>query len=322
MPLKNFCNPEHEAETWYAVAEGRKIPPGRSQRIAIGKHLLLVRRFRNGQLAATDRFCPHMGADLSYATELPNHAIQCAFHGLTFGKEGTCATRTLAGTMPKLRMYPIEERYGLIWVYLGERPTFQIPDLELDGGWAFHYPSQKLRAHHHIVICNGLDFTHTRLVHTFEMLEHRLERLAPEILRAHIRGGYRLWWMKFLSWTGSYPLTFTFTAYGPSISVADTDWHGTRLVILFTAHQNPDGTSSTHTLLWIGSRNPINWFRGWAVVTGILWQDAHILNTIRVRENFTPNDEGMIAYRDMVDALPAHTIQPETELGSKNWSPA
>jgi len=66
--------------------------------------------------------CPHRGVPLSRAHPDP-HGIRCAYHGLLFGKDGTCLDIPSApcrAITPRLHLatLPAVERHGLVWTCL------------------------------------------------------------------------------------------------------------------------------------------------------------------------------------------------------------
>jgi phthalate 4,5-dioxygenase len=105
---------------------------------ALGQHFVL---FQNAPLAdgsisygLLDRDCPHRGADLSFARyeivpDSQGHAqtgIRCPFHGWKFASDGSCLETpaepegsTLC-TRIQQRSYPVLERSGVLFAWLGE----------------------------------------------------------------------------------------------------------------------------------------------------------------------------------------------------------
>ena len=77
--------------------------------------------------------------------------------------------------MPSLhiRAYPVQFRYGLIWLFPGDparaplRPLPEIPELEGADPWAYVPHSFTWRAHHSMVIDNLCDLTHAHLHRSF-----------------------------------------------------------------------------------------------------------------------------------------------------------
>ncbi len=304
--MSNFCNKNVTVEAWYAICKSKEIKRGSVKKFAIGPVGILIRRFRDSHLVASERYCPHMGTDLTLATELPGNTFRCAFHGLEFNIEGYCVSSGMEGKSGyRVLTYPIKEKYGLIWVYLGETPKYEIPELNLNGGFLLNLPSKKIEAHHHIVICNPLDNVHVGLVHALEVHKFEFKRDGVYITE-NVSGTYRTWWMDLLLRAHSEDMQIKFSSFGSSISVADSAWHKTRVVILFTARQDENNKCYTNTVIWMNSWNPLDWIRALIVILMILKQDIDILNSINVKTNFTDLDEGMKLFTNVVDTMPIY----------------
>lgn len=110
----------------------------------LGENLIL---FRDGQGRAglLHKRCAHRGSSLYYGRVEPS-GIRCCYHGWLFDVEGRCLEKPCeadggAATRDRTPQpyYPVEERYGLIFAYLGppERqpalPRYDILE-ELDDG--------------------------------------------------------------------------------------------------------------------------------------------------------------------------------------------
>ena len=121
---------------WYPVLESRKL--GRRPRTitVLGEKIVLVRD--NGKVRALQDRCPHRGVPLSAGRrEFPGF-LTCRYHGWTYD----IATGELVAALTdgpdspicgladvKVKTYPVEERVGLIWVYIGDEPH---PAVEAD----------------------------------------------------------------------------------------------------------------------------------------------------------------------------------------------
>jgi phenylpropionate dioxygenase-like ring-hydroxylating dioxygenase large terminal subunit len=301
--MSHFCNPEVTIEAWYAASKSSEVEPGKAIRLTIGSVPIIVRRYTSGALVASQRYCPHMGADLMLAHEEKDETIRCAFHGLKYDKEGCCVSGGTSKHKFQLRTYSVQEKYGLIWVYIGGTPKYEIPEMQLSRGRYLKLPSRKIRAHHHIVISNPLDKVHVLPIHTLQVHTYKLERKGVNITTS-MTGTYRSKWMKFLMWSGADAMPIVFATHGPSISTVDAQWDDTRVVLIFTGRQDEQNLCATNTVVWMNTSNPIKWIRALSVIFLILIQDVRILNSIHVSSNFTPEDEGMIAFKDVVDAMP------------------
>lgn len=86
----------------------------------LGVRVVLSRK-TDGSVAALEDACAHRKPQLSMG-RIVGDQIECGYHGLTFDCSGVC---TLAPRLEKpprgarVRAYPVESRYGLLWVWMG-----------------------------------------------------------------------------------------------------------------------------------------------------------------------------------------------------------
>jgi len=89
----------------------------------LGEDLILFRS-TDGQPGLVHPRCVHRGSSLLYG-RVDDHGIRCCYHGWAFDTEGNCTDQPCepqnGANRDKFRQpwYPVEERYGLIWAYLG-----------------------------------------------------------------------------------------------------------------------------------------------------------------------------------------------------------
>lgn len=90
---------------------------------ALGEDLVLFRD-RSGRTGLVHPRCTHRGASLLYA-RVDDCGIRCCYHGWAFDTEGRCTDQPCEHRNGPSRdtfrqpWYPTEERYGLVWAYLG-----------------------------------------------------------------------------------------------------------------------------------------------------------------------------------------------------------
>jgi 5,5'-dehydrodivanillate O-demethylase len=107
----------------------------------MGEDLVLYKDL-SGTYGLVDRHCPHRRADLSYGF-VEECGLRCNYHGWLFDEKGDCIGQPYEDTVDptqKLReqsgitAYPVEEKAGLLWVYLGPQPAPLVPNYE-PFGW-------------------------------------------------------------------------------------------------------------------------------------------------------------------------------------------
>lgn len=163
---------------WHPVMLSEDLKDGvvKSRRL-LGEDLALWRH--HNQVIVCLDLCPHRGARLSLG-RVEDDCLVCPYHGLEFNPQGKCikipAHPNLAlSTRTNLRTYIAEERYGLVWVSLGN-PVQSIPVfLEWDKP-SYHpvfcgpYPFKSSAFR---VVENFLDVAHFPFVHP-ELLGDRI----------------------------------------------------------------------------------------------------------------------------------------------------
>ena len=126
------------------------------------------------RLGLIGRRCPHRGVDLSFG-RLEDGGLRCPFHGWLLDVDGAClATPTEPETSTfhtrvRHRAYPVIERNGIVWAYLGDGDPPPLPDLD-----GFAAPSSHVFAFKGLWACNwlqshevGIDPAHAAFLHRF-----------------------------------------------------------------------------------------------------------------------------------------------------------
>jgi len=109
---------------WYPAMKSKWVGnKARSLRL-LGEDVVLFRS--NESIHALAGKCPHRGMPLWLGESRFPGTLSCAYHGWTFDGTGQCVAILLEGPAstlpPKVRIhsYPVAERNGLIWIYVGE----------------------------------------------------------------------------------------------------------------------------------------------------------------------------------------------------------
>jgi len=139
----------------------------------LGQDLVLFRS-EDGVLALLDRDCPHRGADLAFG-RLEDGGLRCPFHGWLFDADGQCIDTpaepegsTLC-TRIRQKSYPVIERSGIVFAYLGEGEPPVFPEFD-----CFVAPGSHTFAFKGLMECNwlqalevGIDPAHASFLHRF-----------------------------------------------------------------------------------------------------------------------------------------------------------
>jgi len=127
LPLLGFRN------YWYPVIESRKLRRRPVPVRVLGEDLVLFRS--DGKVGALVDRCPHRGTRLSLGRVIFPGTLSCGYHGWTFDRKGECLAALVEGPDSKIpgkvrvTAYPVEERFGIVWVFMGEGEP---PPLEED----------------------------------------------------------------------------------------------------------------------------------------------------------------------------------------------
>ena len=150
---------------WYVACMPHEIDEKPLGRKVCGESIVFYRALE-GKVAALEDFCPHRGAPLSlgYVSE---GKLVCGYHGLEMG----CQGKTIAmpgqrvGGFPSIRSYPVEERYGFVWVWPGDPAkadpaTIQHLDWYDNPEWAYGGGLFHIACDYRLMIDNLMDLTH------------------------------------------------------------------------------------------------------------------------------------------------------------------
>jgi nitrite reductase/ring-hydroxylating ferredoxin subunit len=160
---------------WQPAALAEELPADRPIKAVrlLGQDVVLFRDDK-GVLGLIDRDCPHRGADLAFG-RIEDGGLRCLFHGWLFATDGRCidtpaepAGSTLCDRV-RQRSYPVCERNGVIFAFLGEGEPPPFPALD-----CFVAPDSHVFAFKGYLHCNwlqalevGVDPAHASFLHRF-----------------------------------------------------------------------------------------------------------------------------------------------------------
>jgi phenylpropionate dioxygenase-like ring-hydroxylating dioxygenase large terminal subunit len=157
---------------WYVAAWDHDIGPGLTPARILGEPVVLYRT-RGGKPAALEDACPHRKLPLSMG-RLKGDEVECGYHGLTFDSSGACTRVPGAERIPhvaRVRSYPVEERYGLVWIWMGA-PALADPakifpvEHHDDPAWGSNRgDAMVVKCHYLYLTDNLLDPSHVAWVH-------------------------------------------------------------------------------------------------------------------------------------------------------------
>ena len=159
---------------WYVADESRKVAEQPVHVRMLGQDFVLFRD-SSGAAHCLSNVCVHRGGSLALG-KLKGDFIECPYHGWQFSGDGLCRRVPSMGPdakipgRAKVDSYPVQEKYGYIFVFLGDLPEDQRPPIMDvqgldDDAWATTYQSLEADIYYQRSIENSLDCTHNDYVH-------------------------------------------------------------------------------------------------------------------------------------------------------------
>lgn len=159
---------------WYPMATTEELGEMPLKVQALGQ-AFVVFRDTAGNARCLNNTCSHRGGSLA-GGKIQGDCIQCPYHGWEFDGDGACRKIPSLGKDGKVPgrsrvdAYPVEERYGIVFAFLGDLPAAERPPIipvPEDGqeGWrptVVHYP---IKGNYERSIENGIDPAHNEFVH-------------------------------------------------------------------------------------------------------------------------------------------------------------
>lgn len=173
QPNKAASAETYLLNAWYVGALSSEVgPEALFHRILLETSVLFYRKADGTAVALHDR-CPHRFAPLHLGTRNGDQVV-CKYHGLEFDCSGQCTHSPHGnGNIPKaalVRSFPVLERYGFIWVWMGDEPADEslLPDFGyLDDGpdTALGHTYLHVKCHYELVSDNVMDLSHVDHLH-------------------------------------------------------------------------------------------------------------------------------------------------------------
>ena len=180
---------EFVRNSWYAAGWSEDISRTFLSRMLLNEQILFYRK-EDGTPCAIADLCPHRFIPLSMG-KLVGDNVECIYHGLSFNCAGECVDNPHGkGVIPKaakVRTYPLTERYGLVWIWMGD-PERADPSLVPDYHWLTDpvnyrqaHGTIKLKANYLLVMDNLTDLSHAGFVHEQTLEPRELARASYDV---------------------------------------------------------------------------------------------------------------------------------------------
>ncbi len=176
-------------------------PDGAPIRVRLLGEDLIAFRDTNGRVGLVDAYCPHRRAPLFFGRN-EECGLRCVYHGWKFDVAGNCVdlpsepeTSPMKATI-KLLAYPVVEKAGIVWAYLGPKDKMPAPpDYEWTRAPATHgHISKTYEACNYLqALEGGLDTAHSSFLHNLKLgdtSQLRLRDRAPRLEVERTNYGY------------------------------------------------------------------------------------------------------------------------------------
>ncbi len=159
---------------WYPAMQSEELGAAPSHVRMLGMDFALFRDAA-GRAHCLANTCVHRGGSLGHG-KVKGDCIECPYHGWRFDQDGVCRRIPSIGrdgkipARAKVDSYPVEEKYGLIFVFLGDLPEAERPPIREilewdDDKWRATIVSWEFDANMERAVENSLDPSHNEFVH-------------------------------------------------------------------------------------------------------------------------------------------------------------
>ncbi|MBB5155618.1 Rieske 2Fe-2S domain-containing protein [Saccharopolyspora phatthalungensis] len=318
------------AASWYVALASHELRRKPKPLTLFGLPLVAWRD-QVGNPVIMPRFCPHMGASLALG-EVVDGMLRCPFHKWGFDASGSCASIPGVDKIPptaRLSPYPVNERYGHIWVWYGSaEPMFPLPDFraledDRDAYVGFRF-NDRTDGTVRQLLENGIDYFHFMALHGMNMDPVRFKLLHDPVDAADngrpisreawfgvwLEGSLKIWkpWQNPTGWVHNVVTTFN---EGTTFQLLVDGWPGGQR---FTTYI--DGQEMSKVLMGTTPTAPYRTAqRGWA---GVRKTNKHWKTFLRLLLFYAQNRGGtrqdIPIYNTSATGRPATYIKYDSAL--------
>lgn len=159
--------------SWYVAGWSNEVTAERPLGRTILNEPIVMYRLRDGSVVALEGRCAHRHMPLMHGKVIDD-AIVCCYHGLTYDAKGQCirvpGENAAAASKIRVRSYPLIERYGAVWIWMGEPLRADVSkifacDLVDDAGKNGHHFYWHVKANYLYLNDNLSDLLHQAYLH-------------------------------------------------------------------------------------------------------------------------------------------------------------
>lgn len=160
--------------SWYPLCRSTDLKPKQVIKQNAFGLPLAVFRTASGKIGAVHSECVHMGADLARG-RVSGERLQCPLHEWEYSSSGLCEHIPAVSAVPaRARQMSLTciERYGMVFGFLGGRPTFEYPLFENSDHDLYSAPYvMDFDTPYQVLAANSFDSQHFSTVHHRKLLE-------------------------------------------------------------------------------------------------------------------------------------------------------
>jgi phenylpropionate dioxygenase-like ring-hydroxylating dioxygenase large terminal subunit len=299
-----FNNPSVAVQSWYVAARSRDLKRNSVKSYDLLNRRIAIYRDGSGVVYALDARCPHLGADLGQG-KVVGDQLQCAFHHWRLGPDGRCRHAPGLNYVPerKVRCYPTRERWGLIWIFNGPTPLFDLPEAPAgERLWPLRLPPVYVNCHPHLVLANGFDVSHFGTLHNLELLGTSLTVGDPYRVKLEVRARLRSRVMQYLTGSLHRDIIASFTTIGASLTWL-TVMEPIYFYALFTGRPSSSGGCHSQTMLFLPAKSILRVLQIGILVIALLYDDQRVLDNLAFFPGFTENDAVLKTFAEKVNSM-------------------
>ncbi|HEY3145399.1 MAG TPA: Rieske (2Fe-2S) protein [Dongiaceae bacterium] len=236
--------------SWYLVAPAAALKPGGVIAAEIGGQELVLFRDLGGAAHALAAHCVHMGCHLKHGQVIGDR-LRCPLHFRQFDGAGQCRAIPAgkAAASPQQPTYPLLERFGGLFVFVGRGPAFAFPMPHGEAAQSFvtrmMAPTDFPLAWHALT-ANGCDLDHLQTVHLRRLKEPpEVGCVSPQIFRVRYRtsviGRRPADWL--MRWLSGDDIRATITCFGGSLMLVESTLKSRRSFLILSMRPTGTGTS-------------------------------------------------------------------------------
>lgn len=225
--IDELHTPERQAfakypASWYYVCTSKSLPAGRVIRLTLCGRQVVIFRGEGGLAGALEAWCPHIGTDLSLG-RVVGESLECPNHHFRFDAAGACVNQDLCA-----KAYPVEERFGAVFLFLGATALFPMPSFAGGMDLVSAEPMQwEVCTDWYMLVANPFDSRHFADTHDRRLVGPPRLR-SPHEFALQLDMTYAItgasWTDRATRWLSGARVRLEVTAWGGNIAVARADF--------------------------------------------------------------------------------------------------